>query len=50
MVNLKILIVPCATKWLIFQNSVTYVTEFWKITILSCMKQLVEHGAAMNRE
>ena len=23
--NIKILIVSCATKWLIFQNSVTYI-------------------------
>ena len=26
--NIKILIVSCATKWLIFQNSVTYVYLF----------------------
>ena len=31
--NIKILIVSCATKWLIFQNSVTYIT-YWPSHLL----------------
>ena len=41
MVNLKILIVSRATKWLIFQNSVTYITKTFETQISSITWNLI---------
>ena len=46
--NMKILIVSCTTKWLIFQNSVTYAVAFCSIIHWTFNPILFSFGKALN--